>query len=193
METFAPARRFVENATYGRDRDRALATLDIGDIDAPIRSLVLDFRRFSHCFTLQCCYGHFLHDVQEDPHNAERLQPQGLGPIQYRIAYLALCIEDSAPGRRLCSSLEEVTELDPAYIQFGSPEWFWERQVNSYALQVEPERLKDRDVTTIDYQEAIRLQEVRDLFFQRIGEIVKTGPRDAGAAFRPRMSARDDG
>jgi hypothetical protein len=69
--------------------------------------------------------------------------------------------------------LEGVPLVAPGYIQFGSPQWFWERQVNSYALQVEPDMLKDKDVATIGYQEALRVQDVRDLFFQRITEVVQ--------------------
>lgn len=125
-----------------------------------------------HCFTLQCCYGHFLHASQPDPHNTERLPSAGVAWVEYRIAYLAVCIEASVPGRRLRAQFEELPNIDPDYVQFASPEWFWERQVNSYALQVEPVRLEDRDVATIGYEEALRVQEIRDLFFDRIAVIV---------------------
>ncbi len=36
--------------------------------------------------------------------------------------------------------LRQIPAIDPEYIQFGCAEWFWEAQVNSYALQVEPMR-----------------------------------------------------
>lgn len=56
--------------------------------------------------------------------------------VEYRIAYLALCIENSAPGRMLYDSLQAIPAINPQNIQFGSAHWFWERQVNSYVLQV---------------------------------------------------------
>jgi hypothetical protein len=122
---------------------------------------------------LQSCFGHFVHALQTDPRNLQRLPAREVSQVEYRIAYLALCIEDSAPGHRLRTLLEGVPLVAPGYIQFGSPQWFWERQVNSYALQVEPDMLKDKDVATIGYQEALRVQDVRDLFFQRITEVVQ--------------------
>jgi hypothetical protein len=91
--------------------------------------------------------------------------------VQYRIAYLALCLEDSEPGIRLRSLLGRVPEIGTGYIQFGSPKWFWEQCPNSYALQVGPERFCERDVVTIEYQEALRVQSVRDRFFDRLEEI----------------------
>ena len=182
METFSPPSPFVDNPTYRGDRERTLAALDLGAVDLPIRSIVSAFMRLPHCFTLQCCFGHFLHAAQREPHNTERLPAQGVGQVEYRIAYLALCIEDSVPGRHFRALLEGVPLVAAEYIQFGSPDWFWERQLNSYALQVEPERLKDKDVVTIGYQEALRVQAVRDLFFQRIAEIVQASIDELGAA-----------
>jgi hypothetical protein len=99
----------------------------------------------------------------------------------YRIAYLALCIENSVPGRRLRSLLEGVPLVAVDCIQFASPDWFWERQLNSYALQVEPERLKDKDAAVIGYQEALRVQDVRDLFFTRIAEVLRAASVGPGA------------
>jgi hypothetical protein len=182
VETFSPPRPFVDNPTYRVDRERALATLDLRDIDLPIRDIVSAFNTLSHCFTLQCCFGHFVHASQTDPHGMQRLSTEDVGQVEYRIAYLALCIEDSAPGHRLRTLLEGVPLVAPGYIQFGSPHWFWERQVNSYALQVEPDRLKDKDVATIGHQEALRVQDVRDLFFHRITEVVQANSVTLGAA-----------
>ena len=140
-------------------------------VDAPIRAIITAFNKLRYCYTLQCCYGHFVHAAQSDPHNLERLSSHDVGLVHYRIAYLALCIEDSAYGIRLRSLLEHVPEIGAGYIQFGSPKWFWEQRPNSYALQVEPERFCEHDTATIDYQEALRVQIVRDLFFKRLEEI----------------------
>jgi hypothetical protein len=182
VETFSPPKPFVHNASYSVHRDRTLAALDLAEIDLPLHEIVTAINTLSQCFTLQCCFGHFLHTLQTDPHNMQRLPAQDVGEVEYRIAYLAVCIEDAAAGHRLRALLEGVPLVAPGYVQFGSPHWFWQRQVNSYALQVEPDRLKDKDVATIGYQEALRVQEVRDLFFRRITEIVQASSVELGAA-----------
>jgi hypothetical protein len=70
------------------------------------------------------------------------------------------------------SALAEVPSISPAFIQFGSPVWFWERQVNAFALQVEPKRFKNQDQATIDYAEALQVQKVRNQFFTRLDDLV---------------------
>ena len=88
--------------------------------------------------------------------------------MKYRIAYIALCIDNSDLGIRFIESLKDITLLDPDNIQFCSAAWFWERQINSYALQVEPERFKNQDTAMLDYQEALYIDELRNKFFLRI-------------------------
>ena len=173
METFAQTRPFVHNPRYSDDCKQVKAALDLNAVDAPIRAIITAFNKLHYCYTLQCCYGHFLHARQSDPHNMERLPAHDIGLVHYRIAYLALCLEDSAPGFRLRSLLERVPEIGAGYIQFGSPRWFWEQCPNSYALQVEPVRFCERDAATIEYQEALHVQNVRDRFFERLAEIVR--------------------
>jgi len=56
-------------------------------------------------------------------------------------------------------------------VQFCCADWFWKRQVNSYALQVEPERYKTKDKITINFQEALHIENVRNEFFRRIEKI----------------------
>ncbi len=111
METFAPAQPFVHNRKYRDDCQRVKATLDLLAVDAPIRAIITAFNKLHYCHTLQCCYGHFLHARQSDPHNLERLPACDVGLVHYRIAYLALCLEDSASGIRLRSRLERVPEI----------------------------------------------------------------------------------
>ena len=171
METFAPARPFVPNPGYKDNCRQVKAALDLNAVDVPIRAIITAFNKLRYCYTLQCCYGHFLHARQSDPHNTERLPAYDVGLVHYRIAYLALCLEDSASGIRLRSLLEQVPEIGAGYIQFGSPMWFWKQSPNSYALQVEPERFCERDAATIEYQEALHVQNVRDRFFERLEEI----------------------
>jgi hypothetical protein len=173
METFAQPKGLVHNPRFGRDRDQVTAALTLDVIDAPIRDVISAFSALPHCYTLQSCYGHFLHAAQRDPHSLLSLPASDIGAVEYRIAYIALCIEESEAGLRLRSLLHQVTEIDPAYIQFGSPNWFWEQHLNSYALQVEPERFKDRDVAIIEYDEALRVQEVRGHFFEHLREVAE--------------------
>jgi hypothetical protein len=138
-------------------------------IDAPIVAHIETFNRLPYGFTLQCCYGHFLYVGQPDPQNLAPLPvTEAIPQVEYRIAYLAFCVENSAPGRRLLQELESLTEIDPHNIQFGCAEWFWERQVNSYALQVEPERYKQQDKATLAYAEALHIQKIRDAFYSQL-------------------------
>ena len=140
MQTFAQPREFVGNSQYERDRQHALASLVLEDIDAPIRGIVAGFACLPYCFTLQSCYGHFVHAAQPEPRNLEPVPAHDMGTVKYRIAYIAFCLEDSQWGRRLRTAFEHIPAIDPEYVQFGSPAWFWEQHLNSYALQVEPAR-----------------------------------------------------
>ena len=173
METFIPAKVFASNPHFGVHRRRAIAGLDIGTIDAPIVDLVEGFRRLPYCFTLQSCFGHFLFPGQGNPTNADALPalPEGTR-VEYRIAYIAVCLQDSPSGRGLHDNLNDLVSIDEAYIQFGCAEWFWQRQVNSYVLQVEPERFKEQDRAEFGYQEALRVEAVRNAFFAELGRVI---------------------
>ena len=168
METFAEPRELVENARYAEDRQRVISTLASQTIDAPILDVIEGFARLPQCFTLQSCYGHFVYAAQPDPRNVAALPVEDVGMVRYRIAYLALCIEHSAAGARLRGALAEIPRIDPAYVQFGSADYFWERYPNSYALQVEPERFMLEDEAVIGHREALHVQRVRDRFFERL-------------------------
>ena len=94
-----------------------------------------------YCFTLQNCYGHFVYNGQKDTHNLDPLPAQDIiTEVEYRSACIAFCIENSALGRGLFDALKGTTAIDPENVQFFCAEWFWEKQINSYALQVEPNR-----------------------------------------------------
>jgi hypothetical protein len=173
METFDQPRKLTVNPHFQADRQVALAGLATARIDAPIREIVANFESLSCCFTLQSCYGHFVHAKQPRPENLEPLPPHDVGPVRYRIAYIALCIENSAPGRRLLTALADIPAIDRELIHFGSPTWFWERYVNSYALQVEPLRFLYKDEAVIDYGEALQIQQARTLFFEGLEQLIK--------------------
>lgn len=166
METFTAAKELAENLRYKRQRMKTLAGLTDAMIDTPIIDIIKDFNQIPCCFTMQSCYGHFLFDGQEDPYNLEPLPDTNtIQKVEYRIAYLAFCIENSEAGRNLLRSLMKITAIDPDNIQFGSAEWFWGRQVNSYVLQVEPDRYKHLDKAFLEYREALHTEKVRKAFF----------------------------
>jgi hypothetical protein len=174
LETFTELRAFVNNPRYHEQRRRYLAKLDLSAIDAPIVDIVSLFSELRCCFTLQSCYGHFLHNGQQHPHNVESLPVSDtISSVEYRIAYIALCIEDSQPGRDLFHALGQMTAIDPDYVQFGCAGWFWKRQVNSYTLQVEPIRHKTKDCVCVDYREALHLEKIRKEFFAQIRELLQ--------------------
>lgn len=140
-------------------------------IDAPILDIIIAFGKLSHCFTLQSCYGHFVWPGQPGAENLELLPVDGTGSVRYRIAYVALCIEEGAAGARLRDALARISAVDTKCVQFGSPDWFWKQYPNSYAVQVEPARFAAQDEAVVEYTEALRLQGVRDEFFRRLREL----------------------
>jgi len=172
METFIQIIDFVDNPHFYQQRQKSLRELDFTTIDAPIVEIIKGFSNLPYCFTLQSCYGHFLHHNQRDPKNIEPLpKSDNIKKVEYRIAYIALCIENSESGIELFHDLNKITIIDPEYIQFGCAEWFWKRQVNSYALQVEPRRFMTKDTVTIEYDEALHIETVRNEFFDEIKKI----------------------
>lgn len=149
-------------------------SLDLNALDAPIVEIIDGFSKLPYCFTLQSCYGHFLHKSQKNSRNTEPLPTSDdIARVEYRIAYMALCLQNSKLGRELFHDLAKIPAIDPEYIQFGCAEWFWEKQVNSYALQVEPQRYMTRDKVSVAYQEALHIEKIRDKFFRALKGIVQ--------------------
>ncbi len=177
METFAPPKEFVENPGFTQARTTALSKLDLGDVDQPIADLISKFAALPHCFTLQSCHGHFLCGSDDAPDNNTPIPRSHAGGVRYRIAYIALCIENSDRGRTLRNALSVVAGIDPEYVQFGSPGWFWDQCVNSYALQVEPAAQQFSDEAQLDADEARHVERVRDLFFQKLRALVVSEAR----------------
>ena len=178
METFAEPKELVENPHYREQRREIPAGLSDDMIDAPIIDLINDFNTLPYCFTMQSCYGHFVYNSQKDPYNLEPLPDiDTVARVKYRIAYICLCIQNSALGRGLLEALNEITAIDPANIQLCCAEWFWERQVNSYALQVEPDRFKNKDTALLDYREALHIEQIRNEFFVQLRELIKRQER----------------
>lgn len=128
-------------------------------------------------FTLQSCFGHFVYPGQESETNLIPLPAEAIREkIEYRIAYLAICIDHGRDGESLLAAFADVLKIDPMNVHFGCAEWFWNRQVNSYALQVEPDRFKNRDTAILGYQEARMVQDIRDRFYEEIGRVLSRFP-----------------
>ncbi|MBW1858987.1 MAG: hypothetical protein JRI70_02665 [Deltaproteobacteria bacterium] len=69
--------------------------------------------------------------------------------------------------------LRAIPSIDPDYVQFGCAEWFWQRHVNTYALQVEPLRHKTKDKALIGFQEALHVEKIRNEFFDVLNQMVQ--------------------
>ena len=174
METFTKLKTLVDDPRYVEKREESLRKLQISTIDAPIVGIIEGFAKIPYCFTLQSCYGHFIPKNQQNPKNTEPLSNfDNSSSIEYRIAYVALCVQNNDLGKQLIQDLEKITEIEPEYIQFGSAEWFWRRQVNSYALQVEPERYKTEDRCRLSIQEALYVEKVRNQVFGELKKLVQ--------------------
>jgi hypothetical protein len=171
METFTEPRALVANARYAEERRAALDGLDLTAVDAPIADIVEAFELLPYCFTLQCCYGHFVTAPGQDEHSLAAIPVGHSGSVRYRIAYLAFCVENGAPGRALLDRLSRIPAVDPAYIQFGSAGWFWDQWVNSYVLQVEPFAHRVKDQAALAAGEAVHTQRVRDAFFTELRRV----------------------
>jgi len=143
-------------------------------IDMPIIDLIKGFNKLPYCFTLQSCYGHFVYEGQKDANNLEPLPASDtIANVEYRIAYIAFCIENSTSGRVFLEALKKITTIDPEHVQFCCAKWFWNRQVNSYALQVEPDRFKHQDTAVVDSKEALFIEQIRNKIFIRLYELLE--------------------
>ena len=173
METYSKRKDLVENPNYKVQRRKNLVSLSDSMIDEPIIKIVNGLNKLPYCFTLQSCYGHFLYNGQKDPYSIDPLPAAStITRVEYKIAYIALCIENSDSGKRFFEVLNEMTAIDPENVQFCCAEWFWNKQINSYALQVEPERFKHKDTAIIDFKEALHLEKIRNNVFSRLYELL---------------------
>ena len=173
MKTFTELRELTENPNYHIQRQKCLRHLSDNMIDIPIIKIIKGLNKLPYCFTLQSCYGHFTYDGQNDSHNFESLPINGtIGTIRYRIAYIALCLEKSLAGKEFFLALKKIPSLSPENIQLCCAEWFWKKQINSYVLQVEPDRFKHEDTADIDLKEALLIETIRNKFFAQLNELL---------------------
>ncbi len=173
METFTGPRELVDNPGFREQRARALSLLTDDMIDPPILDVVRAVNSLSFCFTMQSCFGHFVPEGRPDEESFDRLPQERIeGPIRYRIAYLAFCVENSLPGWNFLKMMQALALRDPANIQFGSADWFWKDQVDSYAVQVEPERFSRQDTAVLDFEEAMVIEKARDGFYGNLRTVL---------------------
>ncbi len=176
MDTFTEPKALTANPRFSSQKEKIVGMLMDDMIDKPIVDLVNGFNRLPYCFTLQSCYGHFVYDDNADPYNIEPL-PESPGKpcrVEYRIAYMAFCIDNSDLGNKMLEALASIAAIAPNHIQFGCVEWFWDRQVNSYALQVAPTRSKQSDTAIIDFKDALMIEKTRNAFFTRLFEMLES-------------------
>ncbi len=161
------------NADFSRQRAAVLAELSLDAIDAPMVTIVGKLAACAHCFPLQSCYGHFVSAQQPDRQNLSALPTIDPGvPITYRIAYLALCLENSVSGKELLAGLKTLQKIDADYVQVGSAQWFWKQHINSYVMQIEPERHKEKDKVVVQWQEAVHIEGVRNRVWQALENLL---------------------
>lgn len=172
MQTYTKARPIEDNPDFETQRDAARAALEISAVDEPMVPLVEALNRLPHCFTLQCCFGHFLAEGESDTRTLEPPPPMGKQSMEYRLAYVAFCVSGDDPGRAFLDAVRDLRELDPKYIQVCSADWFWDRQVNSYAIQVSPKRMRKLDAMTLDGKEIRHVSHVRTQLWRRFAALV---------------------
>ena len=175
METFCTSRSLIDNPQFNRQRERAQSGLNAGMLDRPIVPIITALNADPGCFTLQSCWGHFLPDGEDDLHTLKPLAARfsRYDEVEYRIAYIAFCVDTGPRGRKLLKAMEQIPAIEPEYVQFGCAHWFWKQQVNSYVLQVEPERFQDRDSVMLSCPEACFVEEVRDRFFRKLETVLQ--------------------
>ena len=110
---------------------------------------------------------------QNDSHNIEPLpKTTNIKEVEYRIAYIAVCLQNSEKGHALYNAMKDIVKINPENIQFGCADWFWQQYVNTYILQVEPERYKMFDKAKLDYKEALIVESVRNKFYTEMNAII---------------------
>ena len=173
METYTKARPMVDNPDFDEQRAAALRALEGAQIDEPLVPLIAELNRLPYCFTLQCCYGHFLPEGEIDEQTLAPPPVRGRKPVEYRIAYLALCIRDDAEGRALLEAVKGLRDVERMVVQVGSADWFWDQQVNTYVVQVGLRKHKRQDSMTLDGKQARHVAHTRTLLYRHFSELVQ--------------------
>ncbi|MCK5126539.1 MAG: hypothetical protein KAR42_09805 [candidate division Zixibacteria bacterium] len=179
METFNTIHDFVDDSSFERNRDKSISTLPKISIDPPLQNLINLCSLLPCCYTMQCCWGHFVYPGQSDPDSLAPL-PESLevNDVEYRLAYIAFCLQNSKSGRRFRDSMAEIVNLNSEYIQLCSADWFWEQRVNTYQLQVEPERFKHLDKAIIPFTEAKLIEKLKAKVYDQLTKTIEIAIRN---------------
>ena len=174
MNTFVEAKTLEDNPHFFTQSRYALGQLNIETIDEPIVDIIKNIATIPYVFTLQSCYGHFLYNKLKAPQSIETISIDAKDQIiKYRIAYIALCVENSINGRNLLEEICLLPLINPDNIQFGSAGWFWQRQINSYVIQVESLKFQLQDQCRIHYEVALMLEKIRNKLFHELRKIIE--------------------
>lgn len=176
METYTAPKPFEDYPEFQRDRQLALDMLDIALIDDPLVGLIKDLNQIPYLFTLQCCHGHF---QTTDGEEISDFDASGsinkLNKLEYRLAYIVFCIENSSSGKFFAQQLQDIPlTVKHGLVQFCSAQWFWDQWLNSYVLQVMVPRFKDKDTCVIDVHEADKIKQARDIFYAYLKDFAST-------------------
>jgi hypothetical protein len=172
MDTFIPPRKMVANPGFLRQRENSLERIPGEKIDPPVLNIIQNLSRLPYCFSIQSCCGHFIYGDRDLLNTTPLPELTPSEKIEYRVGFMALCLEESPRGKNLYDELSLVPLMDEDYIQFGSAEWFWDLQVNSYVLQVAPERFRNKDKMFVSYPEALHIEQVRNRFLEKMEELL---------------------
>ena len=173
METYTDPKPFEDYPGFQSDRQLALNILDITLIDNPLVGLIDDLNKLPYLFTLQCCYGHFLTTDDEEVFDFDL--SGSINTVEYRLAYIAFCIENSPSGKKFAHQLKDISlTMEQGLVQFCSAQWFWDQWVNSYALQIMPQRFIDKDSAVLHFYEAAKIKQARDIFFAYMNDFTST-------------------
>ena len=105
MQTFTAEKPLVENPDFEQQRAEAHHQLreliQAEGIDPPLVPLLSRFMAVPYCFTIQSCYGHFIHEQEQDIKNTARLGPYAgsVTHVEYRLAYMAFVVENDGADK----------------------------------------------------------------------------------------------
>lgn len=174
MQTFVPSIPLQNISNFAQTKAQTLLDLNKDPIDTPIKDIVMSLNALPYCYTIQCCWGHFVSTSQPDKHNLAVVKKKDIDEkIEYRIAYLALSLENTPAGKAFLDKMEKIpTRIDSSYVQFGCAQWFLQRHANSYVLQVQPSDRAHVDSMTVLREEALLIQSTRNVFWDTIRQFV---------------------
>jgi hypothetical protein len=175
VQAFTEPRIPEPNQDFARQREEALVRLDLEGLDCPLRDLVSRLAEMPCCFPVESCCGHYAILDGGRRRVFDSLPPLNgsTTSVLYRVAHVALCLDDSPSGRDLLRELRAVPAIAPERVQFGCVDHLWERQINTFVLQVVPWPHRFVDDVLLLPAEATEVEEARRWFFNRLDDLVR--------------------